>query len=293
MKPDDNSFATSSEAGEKLLSKFLSVDELLIRPTADGVSDAAAWEGDAPKKVARISLERFQELEQCIRNFPADSEPYEELAKIYIQQERWKDARRVLDLGVAHNPNHEPMLVLREEVMLQASAQELELAKKQARQNRSEESTQHRQRCEIDLANLRLSVCEARLARHPEQLELHIPCAIALRQLGRMSEAVERLKRAQKEPHLRARASLQLGMCLQQLDDVLGALAAYRKAALYRSPPPSTDLKRRALELAAEIAEQNHLVHAAIQYIKILLETDPPHRDAWNARLEKLQALPL
>ncbi len=55
MKPDDNSFATSSEAGEKLLSKFLSVDELLIRPTADGVSDAAAWKA-MPQRKWLVSL---------------------------------------------------------------------------------------------------------------------------------------------------------------------------------------------------------------------------------------------
>ncbi len=122
---------------------------------------------------------------------------------------------------------------------------------------------------ETDLANLRLSVCEARLARHPEQLDLLIPCAIALRQLGRMDEAVERLRKAQGEPSLRSRASLQLGMCLQQMGDVTGALGAYRKAALYRSPAPSPDLKKRALELAAELQSNRddpfgHAVHTQL-----------------------------
>ncbi len=293
MKSENSNFSSSTEAGEKILSRFLSVDELLIRPSADMTIDTLAGDDESKKVQPRISLVRFQELEQCIRNFPADPAPYEELARIYFDQERWRDARRVLDLGVTHNPNYEPMLVLREESMLQSATQELENAKKQLRRNRSEENEQHRLRCETDLANLRLSVCEARLARHPEQLDLLIPCAIALRQLGRMDEAVERLRKAQGEPSLRSRASLQLGMCLQQIGDVTGALGAYRKAALYRSPAPSPDLKKRALELAAELAEQQGMIHSAMQYTQLLIDANPTEAESLRQKLKALSSAPL
>ncbi len=103
MKSPTDEYANSGSASESMLSRLLSVDELLIRPTAEQAEESLFEPAKAP--AARISLERFQELEQCIRNSPADPAPYLELAQIYIEQERWKDARRVLDQGCNHNPS--------------------------------------------------------------------------------------------------------------------------------------------------------------------------------------------
>ena len=293
MKSPTNEHANSGSASESMLSRLLSVDELLIRPTAEQAEESLFEPPKSANSSPRISLERFQELEQCIRNSPADPAPYLELAQIYIQQERWKDARRVLDQGCNHNPEHEELLVLREETMLQGSHRELDAARRYLRQNRSVENEQHLSRCEIDLANLRYAVCESRLARHPNQKELNIPCAIALRQLGRMDEAIDRLKAAQAEPSLRARASLQLGMCYQQTGQVLEALSAYRRAALFRAPPPATDIRQRALQLAAELSEEHGMVHAAIQYLQALLETPNPDTISIRKKLEILSVKPL
>ncbi len=291
MKSPTDEYANSGSASESMLSRLLSVDELLIRPTAEQAEESLFEPAKAP--AARISLERFQELEQCIRNSPADPAPYLELAQIYIQQERWKDARRVLDQGCNHNPEHEQLVILREETMLQSSHRELDAARRFLRQNRTVENEQHLSRCEIDLANLRYAVCESRLSRHPEQKELNIPCAIALRQLGRMEEAIAKLKMAQSEPSLRARASLQLGMCYQQTGDILEALAAYRRASLFRAPPPPTEIRQRALQLAAELAEEHGMVHAAIQYLQALLESPHPQTMAIRKKLEILTTKPL
>lgn len=288
MKSTPSKMGSSTEAGQKALSQFTTVDELLIRPSADQ-SDLV---GQETKQAPRISLERFQELEQCIRNSPADPEPYEELANIYYSQQRWKDARRVLDQGVAHNPNYEPMMVLREEAMLQSSKQELEYAQKQLRNSKSPENEQYLQRCELDIANLRLAVCEARLARHPEQKDLYVSCGIALRQLGRIDEAIVRLEKASNDPAMRARACLQLGFCYQQLGKVVEALGAFRKAAFYRAPPPTPEIKQRALEIAAELSEEAGLIQSAILYNQLLLEISPKS-EIIKAKIASLQAMPI
>jgi tetratricopeptide (TPR) repeat protein len=288
MKSDSSQPASSSEAGAEILSKLTAVEDLLLRPSASALDDTL---GPAPSKPApKISLVRYQELEQQIRNAPADAEPYRELAEIYSQQGRWKDVRRVLEMGVRHNPEDEPLLVLLEDSQLQSARQTLSAAREGCRVHPSAENADHLQRCEIDLANLRLAIGQARLARHPEQLELLIPCAIALRQLGRMDEAVSGLRTAQREPSLRARASLQLGMCLQQMGQVVESLAAYRQAALYRAPEPPAELKARALELAAELAEQSGLIYSARLYISELLMVHEVQPDKWRAKLSALEA---
>jgi tetratricopeptide (TPR) repeat protein len=156
------------------------------------------------------------------------------------------------------------------------------------------------EQAETDLANRRVSVCADRFARHPDQKELLVPWAVALRQLNRQEEAVAMLQEAAQEPELRARASLQLGMCLQSLDRPLEALAAFRKAALYRSPPPDSMITTRALELAIAIAEEHQLIDSARFYTEQLLasldatdrdssQRDASQREQLAANLKRLQ----
>jgi hypothetical protein len=65
-------------------------------------------------------------------------------------------------------------------------------------------------------------------------------------------EAIDMLKTAAAVPELRARAGLRgLGMCLQSLQRPLEALAALRKASMYRSPASrDPKIQQRALELS-------------------------------------------
>jgi len=274
-----------SEVGSKLLAKYSDTDSLFVRnnPLGDGQSTPKA-----------IPLQRSQELEQAIRNAPANPEPYVELGQIYVDQQRWPDARRVLDAGAEHCPEHEPLVILHEDLSIHLSSLALEQARKLNAQRPSDESRYGVEQAETDLANRRLKVCSDRYARHPDQKEILVPWAVALRQLGRQEEAVNHLQEASKEPSLRARASLQLGMCLQSLQRPLEALAAFRKAALYRSPPPEPLIRTRALELAIAIAEENHLIDSARFYTQELLEScEPSQKEALQANLKRLQATEL
>jgi tetratricopeptide (TPR) repeat protein len=115
-----------------------------------------------------------------------------------------------------------------------------------------------------------------------------------MRQLGREDQAVEYLQEAAEDPSLRARASLQLGMCLESLERPLEALAAFRKAALYRSPPPDPLIRTRALELAIAIAEENGLIDSARYYTEQLLQfCDSSQKEALALSLRRLEATEL
>jgi len=280
--PKKSSAAPSpSEVGSKLLAKYSDTDSLLVRNAAIS---------DPQNKPKAIPLQRSQELEQAIRNAPANAEPYVELGQIYVDQERLTDARRVLDAGVQYCPEHEPLLVLHEDLSIHLATQALEQARKLNAQRPCDENRYGVEQAETDLANRRVRVCSDRYARHPEQKEILIAWAVALRQLGRQDEAVELLQEASKDPAIRARASLQLGMCLQSLERPLQALAAFRKAALYRSPPPEPLVRTRALEFAIAIAEENQLIDSARYYTEQLLEfCEPSQKDALRASLIRLQ----
>ncbi len=274
-----------STAGNQMLAKYVDVDGLLLKSPAAPTPES---------KPAAIPLKRFQELEQAIKHAPANSEAYLELGRIYLNQERWNDAKRVLDSGVQFCNENEPLLLMREDLTLMMAGQMINEAKQRCSQKPTAENRYELEQAEINLANERIRVCSNRFARRPLEKEILIPWAVALRQLGRHEEAVDLLTQAAEEPSLRARASLQLGMCLQFLSRPLEALAALRKAALYRSPPPDAAIRIRALELAVSIAQDNALIDSAIYYAEQLVKiVDATQQPQWESKIRDLKSRPL
>jgi tetratricopeptide (TPR) repeat protein len=277
---------TPSQAGSKLLAKFSDADGLIVR-----TAPSTHVDHDEPKsKAPAIPLQRFQELEQSIRHSPANPDPYVELGQIYLSQERWSDAKRVLEAGFQHCSECEAIVLMHEDLVLLLASQHVDEARKKHAQQPSEQSKYDLEQAEVNLANERLRVCSDRYRRRPEEKEILITWAVALRQLGRHSEALDKLAEAAAEPTLRARASLQLGMCFQTLDRPLDALSAFRKAALYRSPPPDVSLRNRALQLAMTVAEENGLIDSARYYAERLLESsDAKDRESVARELYRLR----
>lgn len=273
-----------SQIGSKLLSRFVDIDALFARPN---IPQTASKQNPIP-------LERFQHLEQEIRNSPANSQPYIELGQIYLNQERWNDAKRVLESGVQLCPECEPLVLMREELLLQQANQSLQQAKKSLAQEPTEENKHGLELAEANYANERIRVCRDRFGRHPEQKEILINWAIGLRQVARFEEAVQLLVKAAAEPELRARASLQLGMCYQTLSRPLDALSAFRKASMFRAPPPEPKIRQRALELAMELAEELSLIDSARFYAEqMLIDCDRAKRSQIQETLRKLESLDL
>ena len=183
---------------------------------------------------------------------------------------------------------------MREELLLHQANQMLQLAKTAHAQDHSEENKYNLEQAEVNYANERIRVCRDRYGRHPEQLDLLINWAIGLRQLGRFEEAIELLTKAAGDPDLRARASLQLGMCYQTLNRPLEALAALRKASMYRDPPPEPKIRQRALELALDLAEDSSLIDSAKFYAQQLIaDGDRSKQSQWKERLRRLETMDL
>ncbi len=270
---------SSSNIGNKLLSRYSDTDSLFAKPTPVTAST----------RTTSIPLQRSQELEQSIKHSPAIVEPYIELAQIYVQQERWVDARRILEAGKQNCPENETVLLLHEDLMLTLSNQLLENAKKELAQRPCDDTRYAKEQAEISLVNERIRVCRERYHRNPDQKEILITWAIALRQQQKYDEAIALLNQATKDLNLRARASLQLGMCHQAMERPLDALSSFRRAALFRSPPPDPKVASVALELAASLAEEHGLIDSSIFYLEHLAKLTA--NDEKQAILDKIERL--
>lgn len=255
--------------------KPLKPDDLLLRKTPVELERWSEGRDALGRTLRPLRLERFQELEQTLRNNPVMADPYLELARIYLHQERWSDAKRVLDRAAELFSSDESVLYLREDAQLARSLQLMSYAEIDHQRTPSEMTEKELQRTRLDLNAMRERVCRARLARHPEQLELTIPLAEALEGLDRSEEAIDYLQKATHDPELRASASLKLGEILERAGRAPEALSAYRRAALFRIPPPSAAIQVAALGRAAELALKHRMLDASQRYVGMLRELEP------------------
>lgn len=265
----------------------LSPDDLLIRPKPT-VDEGWFEEPKAEATSAPISLERFQALERVIRDMPINVDPYLELARIYLGQKRWTDAKRVLDLAVERFPESDEANHLCEDAQLNRSWE----LRKQAEEAHQAEPTkltlEALQRSTVEFSVLKEKVCRQRLQRHPEQLELNLPLADALESLGEREKAIDCIQKAVVDPELRAKSSFMLGQLMERSKRIPEALSAYRRAAMFRLPPPPDDIKLSALSSAAALAEKFGLVDSAVRYVSMLCELQPQN-EPLKKRLEELQ----
>lgn len=257
-------------------------EDLIRRPPAEVETDAAA-------QTPQVRLERYQQLEHFIRELPLSIDPYLELAEIYIKASRWIDARRVLEKAVDRFPEDEQARFLLEESQLARSQQLLAVTEQEVAADASPITQKKLDDCRLELNTLRARIFRARLQRNPENTDLLVPLAEALQKLDRMEEAAETLRQAAAEPELRAEASLRLGTLLEKMGDVPGALSAYRRSALFRIPPPDSDLKIQALQAAADLSQRQHLFHSARRYLMLLHDLQPGEGE-WKQRLKGLES---
>jgi tetratricopeptide (TPR) repeat protein len=246
-------------------------------------------ENSATPPASSVRLERFQELEHVIRDSPILIDPYIELGKIYMQADRWSDARRVFEKAVERFPEDQSALQLYEDSQLARSKQLLEVSAREHAAEPCSATEKKLQECKLEWNSLRARIFRARLARHPDSLENLLPLAEALEWLDQRDEAIAALQKAAQHPPLRTRASFQLGKLLETAGDVPAALSAYRRAALFRLPPPDRDLKLQALRAAADLSERYHLFHFSRRYLRLLQDLQP-EEDHWKQRLQIVEA---
>ncbi len=269
----------------------LSPQDLVVRQQP---LDDDQWLDDASEATTEpaIPLERFQTLERIIRDSPITVDPYLELARIYLHQNRYTDAKRILDLTIEKFPQDEKANFLREEAQINRSLQLHQEAQKAYDTEPSPLTKEPLDRCHVELNVARESICRARLKRHPDQLELNLPLASALENLGQTSDAILCLENVIHQPDLRAKASLQLGQLYERAGRVPEALSAYRRAAMYRVPSPSDEVKYTAIVGAADLAEESGLIDSAVRYVKMLLEIQP-NNSKLQTRLAGLESMEL
>jgi Tfp pilus assembly protein PilF len=231
---------------------------------------------DAPKPNSKVTIQRRQHLEHYLRDRPADIESYLELAAIYRSEGRAVEATRTLKAALEIEPDHGSVLWELEEAELARSLQQLRDVRGVAERLSSPEAERELERAKTDWTNRREKVCRARLARDPANHHLRVVLAEALREQGRSAEAIEALKLALQCDTEAPLAYLILGNCKYAEGDVLGALSAWRHAAMRRSLAASPKIRSTALKAAIGAASSLGLTASLAIYQQALKSIDDP-----------------
>jgi hypothetical protein len=224
-------------------------DELL-RKQAAVPSDKKAPE---PPKV---QLQRRQELEQHLKTWPADLDATLELARIYRSDDRPIEARRVIQQAIQFFPKEERLTVELEEATLARSRQQLREVAELASRLNTPEVAQALKRSQTDWAMRRMDVCRARLARDPQQKQLHLILAEALFDSGMFEATVEELKKIVEIDEISPHAYLLMGRAYLALGKDIEAMPALRAASIRRAVPAPIRVRVIALRLLCEVAER-------------------------------------
>jgi hypothetical protein len=83
-----------------------------------------------------------------------------------------------------------------------------------------------------------------------------------------------------------------LGRMLERASRIPEALSAYRRAALFRVPPPALETKYTALLAAADLALRSGMIDSGRRYLQMLIDLNPQN-EYLQQRLAEIRALPL
>jgi tetratricopeptide (TPR) repeat protein len=246
-------------------------DELLRKNVPVEQSLEEASPAKPPPKVA---LERRQELEHHLKASPTDLDAFFELGRIYREENRPLDARRVFHQAIQVFPDDKELLWEHEEAILARSIQQLREVSELAKRLDTMETERELKRSQNDWACRRMDVCLARLARDPSQLNLRVSLAEAMFDSGIYEGAINELELVLDNDDLSSMAYLVHGRCLLAIGKDVEAMASLRAASLRRSVVAPARTRVIALRLLCETADRLGVALTLENYRKHLQQAE-------------------
>lgn len=246
-------------------------------------ASASAAGGDMQQST-RVSPE--DKLKRQIGKEPQQIANYLDLAQIYVNSERYREAEAVLVKALEisnNNPDVRERLQDAQQSNLQRRVAD---AEKKARESRSEEDVLEYRRLRKKLRVLEMEVYKFRCERYPANLLYKYELGLRYQALAQPGEAIKQFQLAKTEPRRKGYCLLNLGQCFEQVKQSRLALSHYQQA-IEEIPDRDTDNKKLALYLAGRLALKVGDKDAAHQYLSTLAQLDFGYKDV-SALLDKI-----
>jgi len=220
-----------------------------------------------------------QRLQQKIQKDPNNVANYLELAELYLHDDRFAEAERLLAHAFELSDGDPDIQEKWEDSQLRAMRQKIAQT--------SDPET--KKKLENEYFEKEVEVYKHRVERYPNNLIFRFELGYRYMKTRRYAEAIRELQIAQNDPRRKGLSFLVLGECFQQIKQYPLALKHY-EAAIQEIPDREAENKRRALYLAGRLALHLRDFPVAEKHLTALAALDFTYKDV-SQLLDKLTKL--
>jgi predicted Zn-dependent protease len=238
-------------------------------------------------------LNEIESLRAKIQAEPNNPHHYLDLARLYCKEEKWEDARSILDASLAGTGNNFDIHLAIADLEIEPYRQNLKIAR-----HRLEKEPQNAQlRTQVARLSREVLARESqyfrlRTDRSPSDYAGRLELGVRLTELNLPDEAIPELQQGRKDARLRWRALLYLGHAFRQKRNWPLAKRNYEEALLALPPGSDEEARKNLLLHLAKGAADAGDWPAALQHGNELANNDYGYHDIgamleqWNKKLQ-------
>ncbi|MDX1964854.1 MAG: hypothetical protein SFX18_17020 [Pirellulales bacterium] len=265
------------------------------RPAAAG--PPAGSKGTPPAEEAtkgspeqpQIKLTPTQELQKKIAEFPQDLENYFQLADIYVHEDKFAEADRLLRTALDLTGRDLKVQEKLEDVDLKRSRHQVQIAEQRAAKDGGDAAKALAKNLKDELNRKELEVYRVRADRYPTVPRWKFELGLRVKKTSNFHEAAKIFEEIQEDPERGGLALLELGECLQQMQKFQPALEKYL-LAVGKIPEKLLDIRKLALYRTGVLAMGLKAWDVAERHLTQLAGLDFKYKDVAE-RLDKLQQM--
>ena len=246
---------------------------------------SAQADASEPQRTTRVSAE--DKLKRQIAKNPEEVSNYQELAQLYANSERYREAEAVMTKALEVSGNNPDVRERLQDVQQSNLQRRVAAAEEKARSTRSEEDIQEYRRLRKKLRFLELEVYKTRCERYPGHLLYKVELGRRYQAVGQPSEAIKQFQVAKSDPRRKGQCMLWLGQCFEQINQARLAMSHYEQA-VEEIADRDMDNKKLALYLAGRLAIALGDKDAATRHLTTLAQLDFGYKDV-SALLDKIE----
>lgn len=251
--------------------------------TTDVMADRVAQSERSGPVVTRTPE---QNLERAIAKDPADVANYRALAELYLRNERYDEAEAAFKRALEVFSGDVSLREALEDVQLRKAHQQLVIAERKAREERTEAANELYKKMKVELNRRELEVFAARVERYPSNPGLRYELALRLKRAENFNEAIKTFQEARGDSKRKASVYLELGECFHMIKQYKLAMSNYEQA-IQEVADRDPELRKLALYRAGVLASGLKDWDKAETYLTELAGLDFGYKDV-SERLDKL-----
>ncbi len=243
------------------------------RSVIKDVKEAAVLEKEAMAVKDEKSAEvLIHDLEGRVKREPENVNYRRALAALYLQINRFDDARHAIEEAKRFGGGADPQL---DQLLTSIELKRLDADIAQCRENGDLEGVKAK---EAEKQEFRFNNTQSRVERYPNDLPLRFEFGLLLYERGQLNEAVQQFQLAQRNPRYRVRALYYMALCFKQKGQFDMAREQLEKAA--EELPTMDDLKKDIFYQLGDILETAGDRATAVQkYYKEIYQVDIGYKD--------------